>query len=108
MSRSASRTVSDYGTLRKQLEEYLEDASTLDADVHPGCFLLPIRARDGTRAQLAVGVRGYSFTIITFEWFGVFKSKRAFHAGMLGKGFVTSASAFAQLPPAERLAYWNR
>jgi hypothetical protein len=94
--------------MRKRVEDFLADPSVLDADVHPGCFLLPIRARDGTRAKLAGGVRGYSFTIVTFDWFGVFRSKSAFQNGMMRKGLVTSASAFARLPAAERLAYWAR
>jgi hypothetical protein len=94
--------------MRKRLEEFFADPSLLDADVHPGCFLLPIRARNGTRAKLAGGVRGYSFTIITFDWFGVFKSNRDFENGLMQRGLVTSASAFARLPIAQRLGYWTR
>jgi hypothetical protein len=95
------------GYMHDVLNDYLDDPSTLDADVHPGCFLLPLLSRTGSRAYLGGGIRGYSFSLITFDWFGVYRSKKAFQAAMLRRGFVTTVAAFRRLPVAKRLAYWE-
>jgi hypothetical protein len=46
--------------------------------------------------------------MITFDWFGIFRTKRDFENGLLRMGLVTSASAFARLPAAQRLTYWSK
>jgi hypothetical protein len=77
-----------------------------DFDFCPGVRPFRIERADGQSAILAFGIRGYSFTGIEFEWYGVFADWESVVQRMQGDDYVL-VSALDAVSDEDLLAHWR-
>jgi len=78
-------------------EQYVLEDRLQDADVTRAFVPIVLESSDGESLQLVVGISGYSFTILEYEWHGPFEAEFDFAEWLRKEGWVETVEEFQQM-----------
>jgi len=78
-------------------EQHVLEGLLEDADVTRAFVPIVLESSDGESLQLVVGISGYSFTILEYEWHGPFEAEFDFAEWVRKEGWVETVEEFQQM-----------